>query len=252
MANVKSLGLAIDDGSIKFKPWLTSFSPEIFEVDFSNVIKGKGPSIYLDPDEFYTITHITPRMKDVLQWGLTRTAGLSNKGTIYLATGFGGGKSHLLTLLYHIFNSKKIFDTQLLAEISLTQVPDVKIVAVDGHNLTYPIKNSKDLGVYLKQTKDETIKALEAEGKPIILLMDEFVVYLAKLKESQQTQEIAHIHTLISAINSTHNCVIVITTPKGASVYGKEVTTLDAVLNVVQHSSAYLPEKPQPLWLFPW
>lgn len=227
---MKILGQAIIDGDVKFKPWLTSFSPEIFEVDFSDIIKGRGPSIYLDPEEFYRNTQMTQRMKDVIQWCLARTAGLNNKGTIYLATGFGGGKSHLLVLLYHTFNSKRVIDPQFLAEISIPEVPDVKVVAVDGHNLSFPISSDKELGVYLKETKEGTLKALEAEGRPVVILVDELVVYLAKQNYENQRKEIANIHTLISAVNSTTNCVIVITNPKGSSVYGKEVETLDSIL----------------------
>jgi len=128
--NVKTLGQAIQDGSIRFKPWLTKFSPEIFEVDFSNVVKGRGAEIYLDPDEFFKNTYLTQRMRDVLSSCLARTASLNNRGTIYLATGFGGGKSHLLTLLYHMFNSKKVPDTQILSELSISNVHDTKVVAM--------------------------------------------------------------------------------------------------------------------------
>jgi len=229
-AKPKTIGQAVTDGDVKFKPWLKRFSPEIFEVDFSDVIKGRGPSIYLDPVEFYGNTQMTQRMKDVLQWCLARTAGLNNKGTIYLATGFGGGKSHLLVLLYHTFKSKRVIDPHFLAEISLPDVPDVKVLAIDGHNLSFPMSSDEELGVYLKETKEETLKVLEAEGRPIVILVDELVVYLAKQSDEDQRKEIANLHTLISAVNSTSNCVIVVTNPKGSSVYGKEVETLDSIL----------------------
>ena len=228
--NLKTIGQAVIDGDLKFKPWIKQFSPEIFEVAFSDVIKERGPSIYLDPKEFYENTQMTPRMKDVLQWCLARTDGLNNKGTIYLATGFGGGKSDLLVLLYHTFKSKEVIDPQFLAEISISDVPDVKVLAVDGHNLSFPMSSNEALGVYLKETKEETLKALEAEGRPIVILVDELVVYLAKQSYENQRKEIANLHTLISAVNSTSNCVIVVTNPKGSSVYGKEVETLDSIM----------------------
>ena len=63
----KSIGQAIIDGDLKFKPWLTKFSPEIFEVSFSNIIKGRGHEMYLNPEKFYENTQMTKRMKDVLQ-----------------------------------------------------------------------------------------------------------------------------------------------------------------------------------------
>ena len=232
MIQLKNLKEAIHSGDLKFKPWLSSFSPEIFEVDFSDVIKGRGASMYLKPEEFFENTFLTPRMKDVLQWCLARTCGLNNKGIVYLATGFGGGKSHLLTLLYHVFRSKKVPDEQILAEISLEHVPDAKVVPVDGHNLTFPMSKSKDLKDYVAATKDDILAALGAEGKPVIMLVDEFVVYLAKLTEEQQRQEIANLHTLIEAVKSTRNCVLVMTSPRGSAVYGKESEQLDAIIEM--------------------
>jgi hypothetical protein len=229
---LKNLKEAIKSGDLKFKPWLSSFSPEVFEVDFSDVIMGRGPSMYLKPKEFFENTFFTQRIKDVLQWCLARACGLNNKGTIYLATGFGGGKSHLLTLLYHVFKSKTVPDDQMLAEISMEHVPDVKIVAVDGHNLTFPMSKSKDLRDYAAATKDDILASLGAEGKPVIMLIDEFVVYLAKLTEEQQRQETANLHTLIEAVKSTENCVLVMTSPRGSAVYGKESEQLDAVIEM--------------------
>lgn len=219
--SVKTLGQAIQDGSIRFKPWLTMFSPEIFEVDFSNVVNGRGSEIYLNPDEFFKNTYLTQRMKDVLNACLARSASLNNRGTIYLATGFGGGKSHLLTLLYQIYNSKKVPESQILSELSISSVPDAKLVAIDGHNLSYPLAGNEEFAPYLKSTKEDTVKALEAEGKPLVILVDELVVYLAKLSETQKRQEMAHFHTLLSSVNATRNCVIVVTNPEGSKCLWK-------------------------------
>jgi len=249
----KSIGQAVIDGDLKFKPWLTTFSPEIFEVSFSNVIKGRGHEMYLDHEKFYENTQMTKRMKDVLQMCLLRTASLNNKGTIYLATSFGGGKSHLLTLLYHTFKSKEIIDQQYLANINLKEVPDVNVVAIDGHNLTYPIRRDKALSKYLKETKEETLQTLEAEGRPIIFLIDELVVHLAKQNDKKQRNEMANIHTLMMAVNSTSDCVMVITNPSGSKVYGKEVETLDSHITktrqteTAQNVSSLLSRVTQPI-----
>lgn len=232
----KSIGQAIIDGDLKFKPWLTKFSPELFEVSFSNIIKGRGHEMYLDPEKFYENTQMTKRMKYVLQLSLTRTAGLDEKGTIYLATSFGGGKSHLLTLLYHTFKSKKMIDPQYLVEVNLDLVPDVEVVAIDGHNLTYPIREDKALGKYIKETMDEILKALNDAGRPVIFLIDEFVVYLAKQNDTVERNEMANLHTLMMAVNASSNCLMVVTNPSGSKVYGKETETLDAHIRKSRHT----------------
>lgn len=229
---------AVWDKKLVFKEWLKTFSPEIFEVDFSDVISGRGPKIYLEPEEFFANTFLTGRMKEVLGWCLARTAGKSLKGIIHLATGFGGGKSHLLTLLYHTFKCRKAIDLHILEELGLERIPDVEVVAVDGHNLAYPMMNSPSLGRYLRPTKDETIKALEAAGKPIVFLIDELVVYFAKLDPQKLGEETGHLHTLIESVKSTQNCVLVITTPKGSGVYGKEAEQIDSLIRETKKADA--------------
>jgi len=167
------LGDAIKNKKVIFKDWLRSFSPEVFEVSFSDVIRGRGPKIYLDPDEFFAATHMTTRMKDALMWCLARTAGFSQKSVIQLSTGFGGGKSHLLTLLYHTFKHRKAPDTQLLRELGMGEAPEVDLVAADGHDLAYSIASQGPLSRGVRETKEEVIKALESAGKHVVILLDE-------------------------------------------------------------------------------
>ena len=78
---VLTLKEAIGKGKLTFKPWLTKFSPEIFEVVFSEIIRGRGNPDYLDPVKFFSLTYLTERMKDVLELCLARTSEQNNKGT---------------------------------------------------------------------------------------------------------------------------------------------------------------------------
>jgi len=227
---VLTLKEAITKGKLTFKPWLKSFSPERFEVSFSDIIQGRGASEYLDPESFFNATFLTQTMEDVVKGCIARAYGQNNKGTIHLATGFGGGKSHLLGLLYHIFTSKNVPDPQILAELAKKEVPDVELISLDGHNLSYPIRNLPELQSFLGETKETTIAAFEKHDKPVVILLDEFVVYLAKQEPDKQKQEMANLHTLISAINATPNCVLVITIPEGTAAYAKEVDTVKATL----------------------
>jgi hypothetical protein len=228
---------AIIKGKLAFKDWIKTFTPEIFEVNFSDVIAGRG-KIYSDPDELFSNTYLTGRMRDVLKWCLARAAGHSEKGIIHLATGFGGGKSHLLALLYHTFKSKKVIDPHILEELSLKEVPDVEVVAIDGHNLSYPMSSHPLLGKYMRATKDESVAALESAGRPVVFLLDELVVYLAKIREADASSELAHLHTLIESVKSTPNCLMVLSSPSGSAAYGKEAELLDRVIQKSRVASA--------------
>ncbi|MEM3433571.1 MAG: hypothetical protein QXP27_05300 [Candidatus Methanomethyliaceae archaeon] len=228
MSEPPSIGKAIKNKRLIFKDWVRSFSPESFDVSFSDVIAGRGNRTYLDPDELFANTYLTGRMREVIKWTLARAAGISGKGVIHLATGFGGGKSHLLAVLYHIFKSRKVPDPQILKELALDEVPEVELVAADGHDLSYPLSSSP-LGRFARGTKEESMQVLASAGKPVVILLDEFVVYLAKLGE-KSSQELAHLHTLIEAVKSTDRCAIVVTSPSGSAAYGKESEMLDSVI----------------------
>jgi hypothetical protein len=71
---------AIIKGKLALKDWIKTFTPEIFEVNFSDVIAGRG-KIYSDPDELFSNTYLTGRMRDVLKWCLARAAGHSGSTT---------------------------------------------------------------------------------------------------------------------------------------------------------------------------
>ena len=120
----------------------------------------------------------------------------------------------------------------------MTKVPDVEVIALDGHNLAYPLSKKSSLKNILKPTKDEVLSAIGTVNKPFILLIDEFVVYLAKLEDEKQREEMANLHTLISAINATNNCMLVITNPEGAAAYAKEVETVKTTLREFSDASS--------------
>ncbi|MEM3484461.1 MAG: hypothetical protein QXI12_02420, partial [Candidatus Methanomethyliaceae archaeon] len=89
MSEPPSIGKAIKNKRLIFKDWVRAFSPESFDVSFSDVIAGRGNRTYLDPDELFANTYLTGRMREVIKWTLARAAGISGKGVIHLATGFG-------------------------------------------------------------------------------------------------------------------------------------------------------------------
>ncbi|MEM4540776.1 MAG: hypothetical protein QXP46_04685 [Archaeoglobaceae archaeon] len=81
----------------------------IFEVEFSNFLNGTAHRIYLDPREYFRRTHFTEDMKNIIKKVLSRVASISDESyAIILDTTFGGGKTHTLLAIYHLFKNKDV------------------------------------------------------------------------------------------------------------------------------------------------
>lgn len=77
-----------------------------FAADLSQVARGEGSAEYLDPVEFFARTYVTEGMKGLLSQALRRLALGDGEPVIQLKTSFGGGKTHSMLALYHLFHGK--------------------------------------------------------------------------------------------------------------------------------------------------
>ena len=75
-----------------------------FAADLSQVHQGRGSDEYLDPNEFYRRTFITVGLRDLLVGALQRLAKVGGDPVLELQTNFGGGKTHSMLALYHLFS----------------------------------------------------------------------------------------------------------------------------------------------------
>ncbi|RLI77774.1 hypothetical protein DRP04_10895, partial [Archaeoglobales archaeon] len=83
-------------------------------VDLGDVVKGTAPSFVLDPLSFFERTYLTDHMKELIVMTLMNVLGLRkavvggrtysvSSNLILLPSDLGGGKTHTMILLYHIF-----------------------------------------------------------------------------------------------------------------------------------------------------
>ncbi|MEX2662439.1 MAG: DUF499 domain-containing protein [Vicinamibacterales bacterium] len=75
-----------------------------FAADLAQVQQGVATTEYQDPIEFFRRTYITEGLKDLLHGALLRIAGKGGDPVIELQTNFGGGKTHSMLALYHLFS----------------------------------------------------------------------------------------------------------------------------------------------------
>lgn len=96
-------------------PWREVISPhddvasgiyqqEEFAADLWQVHSGKGSAEYGDPSEFFRRTYLTDSLKHLLEGAIRRLGGEGGDPVVQIQTNFGGGKTHAMLALYHLFS----------------------------------------------------------------------------------------------------------------------------------------------------
>ncbi|MFH1738443.1 MAG: Swt1 family HEPN domain-containing protein [bacterium] len=90
-----------------------------FAADLAQVHRNEGASEYRDPKEFYQRTFLTEGLRRLLKDALVRLSGKDGNPVIQLQTNFGGGKTHSLLALYHLFSGAVPGDLPGIDEVML-------------------------------------------------------------------------------------------------------------------------------------
>src|SRR6202158_5099888 len=75
-----------------------------FAVHLDHVRDGRAPAVYQNPPEFFERTFLTKNLRSLASQVVRRLSGIQveTSAVFNLSTQFGGGKTHALTLLYHL------------------------------------------------------------------------------------------------------------------------------------------------------
>lgn len=108
-----------------------------FAADLSQVLRGTASVEYQDPVEFFGRTYITEGMKGLLVQVAQRLAGQGGEPVIQLKTAFGGGKTHSMLALYHLFRGQAPINridsvNQLLKQAGVSTIPKAKVAVLVG------------------------------------------------------------------------------------------------------------------------
>ncbi len=117
-----------------------------FAADLSQVVQGKADPEYGDPKEFFRRTYLTEGLLSLLVTGVKRLSGQGGDPVVQLQTSFGGGKTHSMLALYHLFSGQIGFSEipdgdKILAQIEQTddRIEAQRAVIVGtGFNATEP------------------------------------------------------------------------------------------------------------------
>jgi len=218
-----------------------------FAAELYAVLEGTASPVYQDPALFLSNTYPTSGMRYLLKEALLRLSGKGGDPVIVLDTEFGGGKSHLMILLLHLFNASNkelannyIRDTGLDVETGVLEVPDVKLVAIDCRRIkkeTLWGELASLCGEYeLLEEEDKNRipprdigKILSLLKGPTLILMDELPELLLissgeKVGDTNLAElTIAFVMKLISAVANTPNSMLIISLTGKQTLYERYV-----------------------------
>src|SRR5262249_49168713 len=111
-----------------------------FAADLWQVHIGEGSDEYKSPVEFFRRTFLTQSLQHLLVGAVQRLSGQQGDPVIQLQTNFGGGKTHSMLALYHLFSGIAPGDLlgvhALLANAGVDKLPTAKRVVLVGNKIS--------------------------------------------------------------------------------------------------------------------
>lgn len=223
-----------------------------FAIHLDQVIDGRAPLDYRDPERFFARTYLTAAYSKMTVEVMRRLAGekLGTSPGVNLTTQFGGGKTHFLTLLYHLFRAgdaarKWPGVRELLEAAGLSTVPKARVAVFIGNRFDFVVgvgvegepKRKTPWGdlawqlgglelFALVQEHDE--KGVVPGGEvlqrffekgPTLILMDEVLSFLRRAREAGApysqlgSQFYSFLDVLTREVVGTTNGVLVVSLP---------------------------------------
>ncbi|MDE0200338.1 MAG: Swt1 family HEPN domain-containing protein [Caldilineaceae bacterium] len=111
-----------------------------FAADLWQVHLGEGYPEYRNPTEFFRRTYLTQSLSGLLANGLRRLSGQGGEPVVQLQTNFGGGKTHSMLALYHLFSGAQPGELDGIDDImqtaDVTEMPRVNRVVLVGNRIS--------------------------------------------------------------------------------------------------------------------
>lgn len=190
-----------------------SYKQAEFAADLVQVYYGEGSDEYRVPHDFFQRTYLTSGLRRLLSGALQRLSDTGGDPVIELQTNFGGGKTHSLLALYHLFSGAAISDLvgmeSILQSTGLSRPPQAKRAVLVGHELSpsgqqrpkpdgciintmwgelaWQLMGKDGFAMVAEADRrgvspgTEVLRDLFARVAPCLILIDEWVVYVRQL-----------------------------------------------------------------------
>ena len=221
-----------------------------FAADLWQVHLGEGTDEYRNPREFFRRTYLTESLKSLLSGAMQRLSGQGGDPVVELQTNFGGGKTHSMLALYHLFSGMPTGELlgidDLIASAEVAARPDdVKRVVLVGNKISPGNPSAKEDGTVVRtlwgelawqlggkaafdkvRQDDEratnpgdTLRELMNEYGPCLILIDEWVAYARQLHDDSDLPagsfetHFSFAQTLTESARAANSCLLVISLP---------------------------------------
>ncbi|MDP2181894.1 MAG: Swt1 family HEPN domain-containing protein [Actinomycetota bacterium] len=242
------------------KPWREIVTPHAdvasggyqqaeFAADLWQVHLGEGSDEYKDPQEFFRRTYLTESLKRLLVGGVQRISGKGGDPVVQLQTNFGGGKTHSMLALYHLFSGANASELAgvdaVLAEAGVKSLPKAKCVVLVGNKISPGNPVTKPDGTVVHtlwgelayqlggkeafarvKADDEkatnpgdVLRELFKDYGPCLILIDEWVAYARQLHDQSDLPaggfetQFTFAQALTESAKLAGNCMLVISLP---------------------------------------
>jgi predicted AAA+ superfamily ATPase len=257
----KTAGTAIESAaSTNLKPWREVVTPHKdvasgryqqaeFAADLWQVHLGEGTDEYKKPVEFFRRTYLTESLKQMLVGAVRRISGQGGDPVVQLQTNFGGGKTHSMLALFHLFSGAKLTELTgidaVLKEAGTDKLPAVRRVVLVGNKISPGNPVKKEDGTIVRtlwgelawqlggkkafervRADDEratspgdALRELFKEYGPCLILIDEWVAYARQLHDQSDLPaggfetQFTFAQVLTESAKLVKNCLLVISLP---------------------------------------
>ena len=257
----KKVGRAITSASaVALKPWREVITPHKdvasgryqqaeFAADLWQVHIGEGPDEYRDPSEFFRRTFLTNSLEGLLIGAIRRLAGKGGDPVVQLQTNFGGGKTHSMLALYHMFSGKRPGDMEgvrdMMAKAGETELAVARRVVLVGNKISPGNPIIKPDGTQVRTLWGElawqlggrkafdrvaaddkyatnpgdALRVLFRDYGPCLILIDEWVAYARQLHDQSDLPaggfetQFSFAQALTESAKLAKNCLLVISLP---------------------------------------
>jgi predicted AAA+ superfamily ATPase len=257
----RSSGTAIESAVAgNLKPWREVVTPHRdvasgryqqaeFAADLWQVHLGEGTDEYRHPVEFFRRTYLTESLKRLLVGAVQRLAGQGGDPVVQLQTNFGGGKTHSMLALYHLFSGTAPSELPgidgVMQDTGAKTLPTARRIVLVGNKISPGNPVTKPDGTVVRTLWGElawqlggkkAFQRLRADDEkatspgdvlrelfnaygPCLILIDEWVAYARQLHDQSDLPagtfetQFTFTQALTEAAKAAQHCLLVISLP---------------------------------------
>ncbi len=273
----KIAGIAIESqASASLPPWREVITPHAdvasgryqqaeFAADLWQVYLGEGSDEYRNPSEFFRRTFLTASLTKLLGNAITRLTTHRGDPVVQLQTNFGGGKTHSMLALYHLFSGANANELpgieEVMQNVQVKSLPKAHRAVLVGNKISPGNPTTKPDGTVVRtlwgelawqlggkpayeriRQDDENatspgdrLRELFNTYSPCLILVDEWVAYARQLHDSGSINlpggsfetQFSFAQALTESAKLATHCLLVISLPASDTATSSHATGND-------------------------